>query len=205
MASAAEAEAASIDAPPEKRLPFDFDQVPLSLEGVALALCELAWLKSRIDTEHAKLEQKIGLLKQDAEHAQKIKVGRNNTTLQERHLQLMEACVEFANKHPEEIERDGKKTRKFTHGEISLRLSNLSIEPLDEKQWDDVLAAIKAAGCPRFVKKKESVDKQLIISELSKAKLDRAKLEELLLKAIEPENKPVVKPSSYTLATPAAL
>lgn len=203
MPPTAVAEVAPIDAPPQTRLAFDPEIS--SIEDAAVALHELAWLESRLATERAKIDQAIRLLKAEAEQRHQIKVGRNNTTLSERAGSLAAALQTFVEANPDEICIGNKKTRKFTHGEISLRATKLSVTPLEDYDWDQVLEEARELGYKRFVKLKYSLDKTRIISDLAPEKLTDVELESLHLNRLDPHDEVKIKPGHYTVEAPAAL
>lgn len=197
------AEVASVDAPPETRLAHEPEVA--SIEEVAVALQELSWIGSRQSTEKAKLEQAIRLLKADAEKRQQIKVGRHNTTLGERAQVLEQAVAAFVEANKQIITETGKKTRKFTHGQISLRSTKLSIEPLDETTFDDVLEAVRNLNLRRFYETKYSLDKSRIIEEVAAGKFSEGDLTKIGCRRVDPTDQVKIKPSEYSLEEPMAL
>lgn len=201
--AAAPAAIVEADAPPKKRLGPEPQIVGIA--DVALALAELAWIDSRRSTVLAALEGQIALLKAEAEGKQTLKVGRSNVPFAQRTAELQAAIVAFVEANPDEICRDGKKTRKFTHGEVALRMTKLGIELAEGQTWDDVIAAVKEHGMPRFVRVKEDLNKQRIVEELGDEKLTDDDLEAIGLSAKRPQNEAHIKLARYTCETPAAL
>lgn len=198
---------APIDAPPVKRLKLneDAEAVAQSVEDLAVALCELAWLDSRIATEEAKLEQEIRVVKQAAENRQQIRVGRKTVSYQDRREQLVAAVTRYCEAHPDEIKQGNSKTRKFTHGEIALRQTPLSVAPAEGKTWNSVVDAVRRKGLRRFLQIKHSIIKTRIVSEVRDDKLTEGDLFDLNLVAQQPRDEVKVKPSRYTLDPPSAL
>lgn len=194
------ADVAPEDAPPEQRLSFEPEIG--SIEDLAVAVHEISWLESREQTENAKVDQAIRLLKAEAEQRRQIKVGRNNTTLTERQAALAAAIVAFVEANPEVITETGKKTRKFTHGEISLRSTKLSIAPQEDCDWDQVLETVRDLNYRRFYEIVYKLDKSRIIEEVAAGKFEPTKIG---CRRVEPEDQVKIKPGHYTVETPAAL
>lgn len=193
----------SAQRPPEHRL----GQTPEvdSPQDIAVALHELAWLEAVISSAHADLEERIRKLKDEAERKLQTEVDGTPVTCAERTERLVAAIEAYVLTHTEVITETGKKTRKFTHGEVSLRSSKLSVELLKGQKWDGVLQAVRDRGFKRLVVTKYAVDKSRLIDELAADKLTDQDLKQLGLKRKPPEDHVNIKPSEYSLETPAAL
>ncbi len=192
-----------VDAPPKKRLGPEPEIVGIA--DISLALAELAWIDSRKATVQAALDAQIALLKGQAEAKLQIAIGRARVPFAQRIAELQAAIVAFVEAHPEEICRDGKKTRKFTHGEVAMKLSQLGVELIEGYTWDDVVKAVEEQGMPRFIRIKKELDKRRLITELTDEKLAVDDLEPLGLAAKEPAETVHIKLARYTCETPAAL
>lgn len=200
MAPSHVADTAPEDAPPSTRLSIEPEIG--SIEDLAVAVHEIAWLESREQTEKAKVDQAIRLLKAESEQRRQIKVGRQNTTLTERQAALAAAVTAYVEAHPDVITETGKKTRTFTHGEISLRSTKLSIEPQDEYDWDQVLELVRDLNYRRFYEIVYKLNKSRIIEEVAAGKFEPTKIG---CRRVDPVDQVKIKPGHYTVETPCAI
>lgn len=123
--------------PPGKRLAHP--PCVESVEDLELALCEVGWCQAAAAAEDAKLDAELQAARLKSDEARQIRVGRTSTTLVERTLSLNIAIRQFAESNPEAVQADGKKSRKFVHGEVGFRQKRGGIEPAEGESAGSVL------------------------------------------------------------------
>lgn len=76
---------------------------------------------------------------------------------------LRAGVIAWAEANPAEF----SKTRsiEFAHGIVGFRVGNPTLKTLRGWTWDRVLEAIRTVGYPRFIRRKEEVDKARILAE----------------------------------------
>lgn len=189
--------------PLKHRLPAK--PVVKNLSDIAVALQELSYLASVDSEETAKLNAAIAVLKEASANRRVSTIDGQTIANKDRRQALADAIEKCVKRKPQLITETGKKTRKFTHGDVSLRSTKLSVSPEEDLSFDDVLAALLDQGPRRFIRTVKSVDVTRILQDLQEEKIGDEDLANLHLVRVEPQDEVNVKLSAYTVDAPAVL
>lgn len=137
-----------------QRLKKSVVQIP-TREAAASAVADIADLVNKIRLETEKQNAGIEVVRRSHQVAIDLWTAKLEP--------LRAGVLEWAEANPQEF----TKTRsiEFAHGIVGFRVGNPTLKTLRGWTWDRVLEAIRTVGYPRFIRRKEEVDKTRILAE----------------------------------------
>lgn len=127
-------------------------------------------IRTRAEAEQVVGDIRLATIERDR---RKLDIEQAKKVIDDAHAEVIadltrkiELCCEglrtWAEGNPAEF--GARKSLELTHGTIGWRLGNPTLKTLAGRTWDMVLAAAREVA-PRFVRKKEEVDKQSLLAE----------------------------------------
>lgn len=133
----------TLQKPPKNHLPAT--PVCESDDDVDRGLLEMSWLGSLVATAQAECEREIEAAKEKFKQRTKVKIGGVEFAAADRLSEVEDAVAAYCRNHREELLPDGKKSRKFPHGNIAWKQNPLKLLFREGKDLASLLKKIDAS------------------------------------------------------------
>jgi len=156
---------------------------PITRERAEALLGEVATLTLERNSLQTEMDVRITDVRTDYEG----RMSELKTGIEEK-VALLEA---WAGANPDQFPKD-RKSLEFVHGKLGYRTGTPKLKTILRKTWDRVLETLKAfpAGelVRSYVRTKEEVNKELIISDYSQGQLDFETLRKIGVEVVQEES-----------------
>lgn len=174
--------------------------VPTSEQEVEQALQELATMqRDRLSIEQA-ISEEVARLRENC----RVRVER----IDSRSSELTKGIAAYCQVHRDALTDSGKvKTHKFTHGLVKWRLTPWAAIVTGKAKVETVLAALKERGLTQFIRSKEELNKELLVSnrmEVAEAEIPNLEIqrkEEFVIETIEQSIEVIASSTKITKVT----